>query len=81
VLEALACGLAPVLSVIPAFRALAPDPAALFPVGDPDALAAAALRTAPPPPGWFDRLYSFDALAARVEAAWPAPDRGGAARV
>lgn len=69
-LEAIACGCAPVLSDIPAFRAMVPDPACLFPVGDADGLAAAALRATPVDSDWFERILSFDALAARVEAAY-----------
>ena len=87
VMEALACGCLPVLSAIPAFRALTDEGrvGALFPVGRPELLARAALAMgplerralAPLAMRHFDEALSFEALAERIEAeAWGA--MGGA---
>lgn len=82
VVEALACGVAPVLSDIPPFRRLLDDGRVgrLFAPGDPEALAAAAADAlaaraagALGPEvvrGWFDAAISFPALAATVEAVY-----------
>lgn len=78
VMEALACGCLPVLSAIPAFRALTDEGrvGALFPVGRPDLLARAAValgpgeRCAQAPSAMrrFEEALSFEALAERIEA-------------
>ena len=78
VMEALACGCLPVLSSIPAFRALTDEGrvGALFPVGRPELLADAALRLgplerrtqAPLATRRFQEALSFEALAERIEA-------------
>ncbi|MFN7144684.1 MAG: glycosyltransferase family 4 protein, partial [Myxococcota bacterium] len=80
VLEALACGVVPVLTDIPPFRRLTDDGRVgrLFPVGDPVALAAQALALAEAPPderramrrdaaAHFDRALAFPALGAELE--------------
>ena len=77
VLEAMACGVVPVLSDIPPFRAMTEDGryGRLFPVGDATALARAVLHLRPRvahPLGqevraYFRRALSFDALASRLE--------------
>jgi glycosyltransferase involved in cell wall biosynthesis len=78
VMEALACGCLPVLSAIPAFRALTDEGrvGALFPVGRPELLARAAValgpgeRRAQAPSAMrrFEEALSFEALAERIEA-------------
>lgn len=78
VMEALACGCLPVLSAIPAFRALTDEGrvGALFPMGRPELLADAALRLgplerrtqAPLATRRFQEALSFEALAERIEA-------------
>lgn len=78
VMEALACGCLPVLSNIPAFRALTDEGrvGALFPVSRPELLARAALALDPlerriqAPLGMrrFEQALSFEALAERIEA-------------
>lgn len=73
VLEAMACGLVPVLSAIPPFVRLLGDVGATFPVGDPDALAAAALAVSPDRArvrARFDAALAFPRLAADVEAVY-----------
>jgi len=75
IVEALACGVAPVVPDIPAFRRLTDGGRVgrLFPRGDPAALAAQVLRLleAPVPRdevrAWFDRALSFEVLAAELE--------------
>lgn len=77
-LEALSCGCVPVVSDIPAFRALTDDGrvARLFPVGDDEALADALVkldtatraRLANDGRDFFTRELSFAALARRLEA-------------
>lgn len=77
VMEALACGCLPVLSAIPAFRALTDEGrvGALFPVGRPELLARAAValgpgeRRAQAPSAMrrFEEALSFEALAERIE--------------
>jgi glycosyltransferase involved in cell wall biosynthesis len=68
VLEALACDTPPVVTDIPSFRWLVGTAGALFPVGDPDALARAVLTLRPTSPrARFDAALSFPALAARLE--------------
>ncbi len=78
VMEALACGCLPVLSGIPAFRALTDEGrvGALFPMGRPELLAQAALALgpgerrvqAPLAMRRFEEALSFEALAERIEA-------------
>jgi glycosyltransferase involved in cell wall biosynthesis len=75
VLEALAAGVPPVVSDIPAFRMLTDHGrfGRLFPVGDPVGLAHAALvvlAERPDPRPWFARALSFAALAPRLVAAY-----------
>ena len=82
VLEALATGTAPVLSDIPPFRRLTDGGriGRLFPVGDPEAMAAAiadawaARQAGPlseaPVREWFDAALSFEALTDAVEATY-----------
>lgn len=70
-LEAMACGLSPVVTDIPPFRALVPEARVLFPVGD--AAAAAAALAQPPIEGlaaWFERELSYAALARRLEGVY-----------
>jgi glycosyltransferase involved in cell wall biosynthesis len=75
IVEALACGVAPVVPDIPAFRRLTDGGrmGRLFPRGDAVALAAQALALldAPVPRadvrGWFERALSFEVLAAELE--------------
>lgn len=78
VMEALACSCLPVLSAIPAFRALTDEGrvGALFPVGRPELLARVALALgplerralAPLATRRFEEALSFEALAERIEA-------------
>jgi glycosyltransferase involved in cell wall biosynthesis len=77
VLEAMACGVIPVVTDIPSFRAMteAGRFGALFPVGDSAGLAHAALAHAPESiaaqrieiRAHFERSLSFDALAAQLD--------------
>lgn len=70
-LEALACGVVPVVTDIPSFRALAGDVAHLWPHGDADALAQQLVRAAAERPSreairaHFDRELSLEALGRR----------------
>ncbi len=78
VIEALACGVVPVVTDIPSFRRLSDDGRVgrLFPRGDGVALAAQALSlldgdlagTAVAARAWFDRALSFEVLAGELEA-------------
>ena len=78
ILEAMACGVIPVLSDIPAFRVITGHGrcGALFPPGDADALAAAVLQIPPAEipfrstrvRAYFDDKLSFSALAHRLES-------------
>jgi glycosyltransferase involved in cell wall biosynthesis len=89
-LEALACGLTPVVSDIPAFRSLTGGGAvgALVPAGDADAFAAAIVRLAKQPRdaarcavlAHFARHLSPDALGRRLLSAYEQVARRGAAR-
>ena len=80
IVEALACGVAPVVPDIPAFRRLTDGGRVgrLFPRGDAVALAAQALALldAPVPRadvrGWFERALSFEVLAAELEGIYAA---------
>ncbi|HET6765334.1 MAG TPA: glycosyltransferase family 4 protein [Longimicrobiaceae bacterium] len=82
VLEALACGTAPVLTDIPAFRALTEggDVGALVPPGDSEAFAAAIVRLAAEPRdvlrartlAHFRRSLSFEVVGARLVDAYGA---------
>ena len=77
-LEALACGVTPVVTDIPSFRALTAQGTIgeLWPVGDPDALCRALLsavprlhsRTRATVREYFDRELSFDALGSKWSA-------------
>ncbi len=88
-IEALACGVTPIVSDIPAFRALTGDGVigALIPAGDSDAFAAAilALAARPRPAAriatrdHFEKELSFDVVGARLVEAYAALARGGAA--
>lgn len=81
-IEALACGVTPVVSDIPSFRALTGDGAigALVPVGDAEALAAAIVDQARRPRdaargavrAHFERHLAFDAIGAQLMAAYRA---------
>ncbi len=76
VLEAMACGVVPVVTDIPAFRAMTGDGryGRLVPVGDAGAMARAVLDLPPrvraplsrAVAAWFQQALSFDALAARL---------------
>jgi glycosyltransferase involved in cell wall biosynthesis len=82
VIEALACGVVPVLTDIPSFRRLLDGPletgrvGRLFPRGDGVALAAQALavldgdlaESSAAARAWFDRALSFEVLAGELEA-------------
>jgi len=81
-IEALACGVTPVVNDIPSFRALTGDGAvgALVPLGDADALAAAIVDQARRPRdaartavrAHFERHLAFDAIGAQLMAAYHA---------
>jgi glycosyltransferase involved in cell wall biosynthesis len=81
-LEAIACGATPVVTDIPAFRALTGDGTigALVPAGDPAAFADALVRVAGEPAdvlraraiGHFQRELSFPVVGARLVAAYEA---------
>jgi glycosyltransferase involved in cell wall biosynthesis len=80
-LEALACGVTPIVTDIPPFRALTGDAGgALVPVGDADGFAAAILRLAPQSRmeararvlDHFARNLAFDTVGARLVAAYAA---------
>ncbi|MFA6112685.1 MAG: glycosyltransferase family 4 protein [Sphingomonas sp.] len=81
-IEALACGMTPVISDIPSFRALTGHGAlgALVPVGDADALAAAIIDQAQRPReaaraavrAHFEQHLAFDAIGAQLMAAYRA---------
>ncbi len=78
VLDAMACGVIPVVTDIPSFRAMTDHGrhGLLFPPGDPQALARAALSVPPAQisersaavRAHFERRLSFDAMAKRLEA-------------
>lgn len=80
VIEALACGVTPVVTDIPSFRRITRDGAAgaLFPPGDADALARALARLAARDPATrraearahFERHLSFDVLGAELREAY-----------
>lgn len=78
VLEAMACGVIPVVTDIPSFRAMVGSAGVLFPCGDDEALALGMLAI---PPGdisrWsvrvrqrFDEHLRFDVLADRLDAVY-----------
>jgi glycosyltransferase involved in cell wall biosynthesis len=77
ILEALACGVIPVVSDIPSFRAMTDDgrQGVLFPVGDAAVLARGVLgidrstipARAAETRAWFERALSFDALAEKLD--------------
>lgn len=89
-IEAMACGVTPVVSDIPSFRALTGDGAigALVPVGDAEALAAAIVDQAGRPRdaaratvrAHFERHLGFDAIGAQLMAAYRAIAEPGARR-
>jgi glycosyltransferase involved in cell wall biosynthesis len=77
VLEAMSCGVIPVLTDIPAFKQITNNGRCgiLFPVGNSDAMAAAVLRTTSPEATvlaqnvlhFFSSSLSYDAIAAIYE--------------
>jgi glycosyltransferase involved in cell wall biosynthesis len=77
-LEALACGVAPVVTDIPSFRALTDEGriGALWPRGNPARLADALIRTATATPSkhdvraWFESALSFEAVGRQWQAAY-----------
>jgi glycosyltransferase involved in cell wall biosynthesis len=83
-IEAMACGVTPVVTDIPSFRALTGDGAvgALVPVGDAEALAAAIIDQAGQPReavrAHFERHLAFDAIGAQLMAAYRAIAAPGA---
>ncbi len=73
IVEAMACGIPPVVTDIPAFRFTTANLTSRFPVGDAAGLAAALVATWKNPPkaavlrAYFDANLSFDAMAAQLE--------------
>ncbi len=76
VLDAMACGVIPVVTDIPSFRAMTGRHGLLFPPGDPEALARAVLAVPRPEiasrsaavRAYFERHLSFEAMAEKLEA-------------
>lgn len=76
-LDAMACGVVPVMSDIPPFRTIAGDLGGFFPPGDADALAREACRIdingcAAAVFQHFERELSYDAMARKLEAIYNA---------